>query len=178
MICLSSRNFNVQTFKAVSWNTSDTFTAILFCETWLGVPQTLNHQLPCKQKSLKKKSAKETTSIISRLWSSRYDYELTVTDKSLKNLVSNVQKVENTLFRVPKSGLDVEGTVFETMFTLPPSQENNGCREGSTDKNPITLNEISKAYFRGFLRSIYRLCAYPSFRNLILVYWSCWQVFH
>ncbi|KAF8190848.1 hypothetical protein BJ912DRAFT_314742 [Pholiota molesta] len=72
-----------------------------------------------------------------------------------------VFKVENTLFRVPRSGLDVEGTIFETMFTLPSPQENDGCREGSTDKNPIILNEISKVYFRGFLRSIYRFTATP-----------------
>lgn len=70
------------------------------------------------------------------------------------------KKVENTLFCVPKSGLNVEGTVFETMFALPPPQENSGHLEGSTDKSPIILEGISKAHFRGFLRAIYRMYAH------------------
>ncbi|KAF8190847.1 hypothetical protein BJ912DRAFT_964914, partial [Pholiota molesta] len=72
-----------------------------------------------------------------------------------------VFKVENKLFRVPKSGLNVEGTVFETMFALPLSTENSGPPEGSTDKSPIILEGISKAHFRGFLRAIYRITASP-----------------
>jgi hypothetical protein len=76
------------------------------------------------------------------------------------------EKVENKLFRVPKSGLNVEGTVFETMFALPPPQENNSGRpdapEGSTDKFPIILEGISKAHFRGFLRAIYPMYEHHS----------------
>jgi hypothetical protein len=80
----------------------------------------------------------------------------------INGLLPNAQKVENKLFRVPKSGLNVEGTVFETMFALPLSTENSGPPEGSTDKSPIILEGISKAHFRGFLRAIYRMYAHHS----------------
>ncbi|KAF9477893.1 hypothetical protein BDN70DRAFT_79973 [Pholiota conissans] len=65
-------------------------------------------------------------------------------------------KVEDTLFRVPKRGLNVAGTPFETMFSLPPSD--SGCIDGSSDENPIVLEgseAITKANFRAFLGAIY-----------------------
>ncbi|KAF9470681.1 hypothetical protein BDN70DRAFT_662847 [Pholiota conissans] len=68
-------------------------------------------------------------------------------------------KVENKLFRVPKVGLNVEGTPFEAMFTLPQSTP----VEGSTDKNPIILQGegITKANFRAFLRVLYPITDVP-----------------
>ncbi|KAF8963571.1 hypothetical protein BDZ97DRAFT_1819398 [Flammula alnicola] len=66
-----------------------------------------------------------------------------------------VFKVENTLFRVPKSGFEVPGSFFETMFTLPGSEDDGAQTEGTDDKCPISLEGISKAHFRGFLRAMY-----------------------
>ncbi|PPQ85830.1 hypothetical protein CVT25_003461 [Psilocybe cyanescens] len=67
-------------------------------------------------------------------------------------------QVENTVFRVPKHGFDIPGTIFEAMFTLP-SPENG---EGSSNDNPIYLSGIKEDHFRSFLQVIYPFREQPS----------------
>jgi len=61
--------------------------------------------------------------------------------------VHNKVQAGNTLFRVPRDVFNVPGTIFEAMFSLPPTSD----VEGSTDENPIVL-DVDEDYFRGFLR--------------------------
>ena len=63
----------------------------------------------------------------------------------------------NTIFQVPRNGFEVPGTIFETMFSLPPATVGGGVErasEGSSDDNPIVL-PVDEANFRGFLRAMY-----------------------
>ena len=60
-------------------------------------------------------------------------------------------QVEDTIFKVPIHCFEVSGTPFETMFSLPKSD--NGQPEGS-DKNPIIL-QVDVNFFRGFLGALY-----------------------
>ncbi|KIM36760.1 hypothetical protein M413DRAFT_448894 [Hebeloma cylindrosporum] len=66
-----------------------------------------------------------------------------------------VFQVEMTLFRVPRHGFEVEGSLFQTLFSLPSPMEYGEQVEGRDDKCPIVLGEITKEYFRGFLRAMY-----------------------
>ena len=73
---------------------------------------------------------------------------------STGNLSCTIQadeQVENTIFRVPRNGFDVPGTIFEAMFSLPVEGDN---MQGSSDSNPIIL-PVSEEHFRGFLRAMY-----------------------
>ncbi|KAF9470259.1 hypothetical protein BDN70DRAFT_889185, partial [Pholiota conissans] len=56
-------------------------------------------------------------------------------------------KVENTLFRVPKSGFNVPGTPFADLFVNPDTS--------STDNYLLDIKGVSKAHFKGFLRVLY-----------------------
>ncbi|KAF8802639.1 hypothetical protein BYT27DRAFT_7172701 [Phlegmacium glaucopus] len=66
-------------------------------------------------------------------------------------------QVEDTLFRVFKSGFEVKGSAFEAIFSLPQAQGYD--IEGTNDSNPIHLRGIGKANFTSFLRVLYRM--YP-----------------
>lgn len=60
---------------------------------------------------------------------------------------------ENTLFRVPRYGLEDEKGVFASMFSMPP-----GAKEpkGSSDENPVVLSsEITAFDFKSFLKAVY-----------------------
>lgn len=70
-------------------------------------------------------------------------------------------KVGNTLFRVPKNGFQVPGTIFEAMFSLP-TNEAKAIIEGSNDDNPIHLHGIDETKFRAFLTILY-----PSYVSLV-----------
>ncbi len=75
-----------------------------------------------------------------------------VTPKSFKYSSNN--QVGNTLFKVPKTGLQVPGTIFEAMFSLP-TNETEEIVEGSGDDNPIHLHGIDENKFRAFLTLLY-----------------------
>jgi hypothetical protein len=62
-----------------------------------------------------------------------------------------IVQVGNTIFRVPKNGFVVPGSIFEAMFSLPTTGEN---AEGLNDQNPINL-PVNEEHFRGFLRAMY-----------------------
>jgi len=62
-------------------------------------------------------------------------------------------QVEDTLFRVLKSGFEVEGSPFEAMFSLP--QAPGEILEGTDDSSPIYLHGITKVSFRSFLRVLF-----------------------
>jgi len=62
-----------------------------------------------------------------------------------------------TLFRVPRNGFEVEGSLFQTLFSLPGPMENHEQVEGRDDKCPIILEAITKEHFRGLLRVMYPL---------------------
>ncbi|KAJ3500253.1 hypothetical protein NLJ89_g9880 [Agrocybe chaxingu] len=64
-------------------------------------------------------------------------------------------RVGNTIFRVPRHGFEVPGTVFETMFSLPPSADDAGVAEGSNDEHPIVLDGVEESLFTGFLGALY-----------------------
>ncbi|KAF5322023.1 hypothetical protein D9619_002127 [Psilocybe cf. subviscida] len=66
------------------------------------------------------------------------------------NFRSVVFQVENTLFSVLKHGFIEPGTPFETMFSLPPEDLKNV--EGSSDDNPIILEDTTVDDFVAFLR--------------------------
>jgi len=72
---------------------------------------------------------------------------------SLRPLV----EVEMTLFRVPRHGFEAEGSLFQTLFSLPSPMETGKHMEGHGDNCPIVLGAITKEYFRGFLRVMYPL---------------------
>ena len=74
---------------------------------------------------------------------------------SIVSIWATAQKVENTLFRIPKNGFQVADSFFETIFSLP--QPKGTIVEGSDDTYPLPLDGVSKAYFRGFLRVLYPL---------------------
>jgi hypothetical protein len=57
-------------------------------------------------------------------------------------------KVENTLFRVPKTIFD-GSSIFEQMFTLPQSGET----DGSSNEHPLKLEGISPSEFRIFVKA-------------------------
>ncbi|KJA28768.1 hypothetical protein HYPSUDRAFT_618641 [Hypholoma sublateritium FD-334 SS-4] len=73
-----------------------------------------------------------------------------------------VFKVEDTLFRVPKSIFNVKDSVIGDMFLLPNIPNNSGLTQGSTDESPIVFEDkslmqigvepIKKADFRALLR--------------------------
>lgn len=63
-------------------------------------------------------------------------------------------KVENSLFKVPKNGFQVPGTIFEAMFALPSSEADDSI-EGSNDENPIHLHGIEEKKFKAFLTVLY-----------------------
>ncbi|KJA28688.1 hypothetical protein HYPSUDRAFT_33024 [Hypholoma sublateritium FD-334 SS-4] len=65
-----------------------------------------------------------------------------------------VFQVENRLFKVPKNGFQVPGTIFEAMFALP-SNETDDSIEGSSDENPIHLHGIEEKKFKAFLTVLY-----------------------
>ena len=67
-----------------------------------------------------------------------------------------IMQVEMTLFRVPRHGFEADGSIFQTLFSLPNSMESEQA-EGRDDKCPIVLGAITKEYFRGFLRVMYPL---------------------
>ena len=67
---------------------------------------------------------------------------------------SSKYQVGNTLFKVPKTGFQVSGTIFEAMFSLP-TNETKGIIEGSSDDNPIYLHGIDENKFRAFLTLLY-----------------------
>jgi hypothetical protein len=73
------------------------------------------------------------------------------------NSVRSLTQVETTLFRVPRYGFEVEGTLFQTLFSLPGPLENGEQAEGRDDNYPIVLENITKEHFRGFLRVMYPL---------------------
>ncbi|CAA7260395.1 unnamed protein product [Cyclocybe aegerita] len=60
--------------------------------------------------------------------------------------------VEDVLFKVPKSYLVSESTVFETMFSLPQNQDE--MVEGETDHHPIKLEGVKHDDFKHLLRVI------------------------
>ncbi|CAA7260400.1 unnamed protein product [Cyclocybe aegerita] len=64
-------------------------------------------------------------------------------------------RVGNTIFRVPRHGFEVPGTVFEAMFSLPSSVDEEGEAEGSSDEHPIVLNGVEENHFNGFLGALY-----------------------
>lgn len=45
-----------------------------------------------------------------------------------------VFRVEDTLFRVPRRGFELESVIFASMFSLPPGKHNP---EGQDDDSPI-----------------------------------------
>ncbi|KAF9050397.1 hypothetical protein BJ165DRAFT_1000570 [Panaeolus papilionaceus] len=63
-----------------------------------------------------------------------------------------VLKVEDTLFCVPKSGLNEPGTYFNKLFAGPWYGSE---RPGSSDDNPIVLEGVSKDHFQAFLKLIF-----------------------
>lgn len=63
-----------------------------------------------------------------------------------------VFRVENTLFRVPRRGFELESLVFATMFTLPAGDHNP---EGRNDNTAIVLQGIRKRDFENFLALLY-----------------------
>ncbi|CAA7268658.1 unnamed protein product [Cyclocybe aegerita] len=67
-----------------------------------------------------------------------------------------VFRVEDTLFRVPKSAFLTAAdrdSVFPAMFNLPAPHATTN--EGTCDSHPIVLEGVSKAYFEGFLLVMY-----------------------
>ncbi|KAF9536800.1 hypothetical protein CPC08DRAFT_731502 [Agrocybe pediades] len=67
-----------------------------------------------------------------------------------------VFQVEDTVFEVLKSGFNVPGSIFETMFSLPQgSSEEGSGTEGSSREHPIFLPGVTASEFRIFLRVLY-----------------------
>jgi len=54
-------------------------------------------------------------------------------------------------------GFEVEGSLVQTLFSLPGPMENHEQVEGRDDKCPVVLGEIMKEHFRGLLRVMYPL---------------------
>lgn len=72
-------------------------------------------------------------------------------------------EVEDTLFCVPKNGLNLYGTTFSDMFSIPPLATDTGdetleSTEGSHELNPIIL-PVSKKAFWTFLCVLYPMYA-------------------
>ncbi|CAA7260401.1 unnamed protein product [Cyclocybe aegerita] len=63
--------------------------------------------------------------------------------------------VGNTIFRVPRHGFEVPGTIFEALFALPPSPNEVNSVEGLSDDHPIVLDGVEEDHFRGFLGALY-----------------------
>lgn len=69
-------------------------------------------------------------------------------------LESSIFLVENKLFKVPKYMLVAESTVFRDMFALP-SGENGAKVEGTSDENPIVLEDTRAEDFIALLKILY-----------------------
>ena len=55
------------------------------------------------------------------------------------------------MFQVPKHHI-TQIDLFSTTFSLPPSKDSKDGIEGLTEKNPLTLHQISKQDFKAFLK--------------------------
>ncbi len=77
----------------------------------------------------------------------------------IETALTSATQVGNTIFQVPRNGFEVPGTIFETMFSLPPATVEGGVEhasrfEGSSDDNPIVL-PVDENHFRGLLGAMY-----------------------
>lgn len=63
-----------------------------------------------------------------------------------------VFRVEDTLFRVPRRGFELESPVFASMFSLPTG---NHSPEGQDDNSPIMLQGMEKKDFQSLLELMY-----------------------
>ncbi|KAF5313588.1 hypothetical protein D9611_010139 [Ephemerocybe angulata] len=66
-----------------------------------------------------------------------------------------VFKVEDTLFRVPRHGLENASIVFADMFRLPTGEGGQTAVEGQSDDNPIVLEGYTSSEFRSLLKILY-----------------------
>ncbi|KAF6755693.1 hypothetical protein DFP72DRAFT_784862, partial [Ephemerocybe angulata] len=66
-----------------------------------------------------------------------------------------VFKVEDTLFRVPRHGLENASDVFADMFRLPTGVGGQTVVEGQSDDNPIVLDGYKGSEFRSLLKILY-----------------------
>ncbi|KAF5313593.1 hypothetical protein D9611_010130 [Ephemerocybe angulata] len=66
-----------------------------------------------------------------------------------------VFKVEDTLFRVPRHGLEDASDVFADMFRLPTGVDDQTVVEGQSNDNPIVLEGYTSSEFRSLLKILY-----------------------
>ncbi|KAF9050361.1 hypothetical protein BJ165DRAFT_999701 [Panaeolus papilionaceus] len=67
-----------------------------------------------------------------------------------------VLKAEDRIFSVPGSGLIEHGTYFQSLLNASQEITNGSFSDaGSSEKNPIILDGVSKIHFHNFLRIIY-----------------------
>ncbi|KAG6819859.1 hypothetical protein H0H93_007945 [Arthromyces matolae] len=69
-------------------------------------------------------------------------------------------QIEDTLFKVPRFVLTSNSLVFADMFMIP--QGTAADVEGSSDNNPITLDQVKKDDFRNLMKVILPLDVPPS----------------
>lgn len=72
-----------------------------------------------------------------------------------------VFRVEDTLFRVPRRGFELESVIFASMFSLPAGKHNP---EGQDDDSPIVLQGVKKRDFQSLLEMMYPMG--PNLPNL------------
>ncbi|KDQ12238.1 hypothetical protein BOTBODRAFT_67452 [Botryobasidium botryosum FD-172 SS1] len=69
---------------------------------------------------------------------------------------SVIIRVEDRLFKIHKSRLSTNSSIFETLFTLPESTASgSGGREGQSDENPVILEGESSIAFRSLVWALY-----------------------
>ncbi|EAU92834.1 hypothetical protein CC1G_03621 [Coprinopsis cinerea okayama7 len=83
-----------------------------------------------------------------------------------------VFQVENVLFKVPKYPFTDSGGVFGTLFSLPtPADSGCGEAEGSSNANPIRLDQTKVDDFRAFLKVLIPKSV-PAKYDLSLAEWT------
>ncbi|KDQ17856.1 hypothetical protein BOTBODRAFT_171570 [Botryobasidium botryosum FD-172 SS1] len=65
--------------------------------------------------------------------------------------------VEDTLFKVHRSMLVKDSSIFGSMFSLPPPESNGKQFEGQSDDNPLVLQGETAVRFERLLWSLYAL---------------------
>ncbi len=68
---------------------------------------------------------------------------------------TDLQKVEDVLFKVARRPFEQESTIFNDTLQLPSGHLTGEC-EGETDDNPIRLDGVTEEEFRALLWVMFR----------------------
>lgn len=80
-------------------------------------------------------------------------------------------QIEDSVFRVPRHGLEEQSEVFRDMFSMPTGHEleEESEQEGGSDENPIRIYGVDKQSFKDLLTVLYPWCVlFPSVKEYMI----------